>query len=213
MKVHRTLETGLLFILNTRAEAYLVEDTACLSVVPHETESIQKQSRPARSQLDYSPIRAHSRKFISLPSPLVASITCSVMSEPLSPPDLEAGGEKTASQVETDAVSVENQNSNKDAQFPPLGQVLIIVLAIYLAAFLVALDQTIIGVAIPKITDEFKSIPDIAWYGSAYFLTSTALQPSYGRIYKVLNVSLLMDSQKTSLLPSPCNLLTVKRNC
>jgi hypothetical protein len=221
MKVHRTLETGFLSILNTQAEAYSVgeTETACLfffvfsvSVVPHETELIQKQSSPARSRPEYSPIRTHSRKFISLLSPLGASITCSVMSEPLSPPDLEASGEKIASRVETDAISVENPNSNKDAQFPPLGQVLIIILAIYLAAFLVALDQTIIGVAIPKISDEFKSIPDIAWYGSAYFLTSTALQPSYGRIYKVLNVSLLMASQKTFLLSSPCNLLTVKRN-
>lgn len=28
-------------------------------------------------------------------------------------------------------------------------------------------------------------------YGSAYFLTSTALQPSYGRIYKTFNVCTL----------------------
>ncbi|KAL4940199.1 hypothetical protein BDV06DRAFT_224310 [Aspergillus oleicola] len=54
--------------------------------------------------------------------------------------------------------------------------------------FLVALDQTIISVAIPEITNQFKSIEDIAWYGSAYFLTSTALQPSYGRLYKIFSV-------------------------
>lgn len=111
------------------------------------------------------------------------------MGEAPAPEDLTVSGEKHAPQVNTDASSVEAQGSDKDPQFPPLGQVIIIVLAIYLAAFLVALDQTIIGVAIPKITDQFESIPDIAWYGSAYFLTSTALQPSYGRIYKILNVS------------------------
>lgn len=109
------------------------------------------------------------------------------MGEAPAPEDLTASGEKHAPQVNTDFRGVEVQD--KGPQFPPLGQVIIIVLAIYLAAFLVALDQTIIGVAIPKITDQFKSIPDIAWYGSAYFLTSTALQPSYGRIYKILNVS------------------------
>jgi len=63
-----------------------------------------------------------------------------------------------------------------------------LIIALCLAVFLVALDQTIIATAIPKITDHFKSISDIGWYGSAYFLTSTSLQPSFGRIYKVFDV-------------------------
>jgi hypothetical protein len=113
------------------------------------------------------------------------------MSEALTAQDLESGREKTAQQLSYDEASVEDSDSNQKPEYPPLSRVMVIILAIYLAAFLVALDQTIIGVAIPKITDQFKSIPDIAWYGSAYFLTSTALQPSYGRIYKILNVSLL----------------------
>jgi hypothetical protein len=48
-------------------------------------------------------------------------------------------------------------------EYPPLPKVIVIILALYLAVFLVALDQTIIGVAIPRITDQFKSITDIAW--------------------------------------------------
>ncbi|KAF5866589.1 hypothetical protein ETB97_011474 [Aspergillus alliaceus] len=75
-----------------------------------------------------------------------------------------------------------------EPQYPSLAKAIIVILALYLAVFLVALDQTIIGVAIPKITNQFKSLEDIAWYGSAYFLTSTALQPSYGRIYKIFSV-------------------------
>jgi hypothetical protein len=82
------------------------------------------------------------------------------------------------------------QTDTKEPEYPPLSRALIVILALYLVVFLVALDQTIIGVAIPKITDQFKSISDIAWYGSAYFLTSTALQPSYDRIYKVFSVRL-----------------------
>ncbi|RDW79882.1 hypothetical protein BP6252_04520 [Coleophoma cylindrospora] len=64
----------------------------------------------------------------------------------------------------------------------------VVITALCLAVFLVALDQTIIATAIPKITDHFDSISDIGWYGSAYFLTSTSLQPTFGRIYKVFNV-------------------------
>ncbi|KAL4890272.1 major facilitator superfamily domain-containing protein [Aspergillus ambiguus] len=76
----------------------------------------------------------------------------------------------------------------EDTQYPSLASTVIIILGLYLAVFLVALDQTIIGVAIPEITNQFKSIADISWYGSAYFLTSTALQPSYGRLYKIFSV-------------------------
>lgn len=38
-----------------------------------------------------------------------------------------------------------------------------IILALCLAVFLVALDQTIIATAVPKITDEFKAMDDVGW--------------------------------------------------
>ncbi|KAJ5390556.1 major facilitator superfamily domain-containing protein [Penicillium cataractarum] len=96
--------------------------------------------------------------------------------------DVETAPEKDIKDIK------EEVPTPKEPEYPPLAKVIVIILALYLAVFLVALDQTIIGVAIPKITDQFKSISDIAWYGSAYFLTSTALQPSYGRIYKIFSV-------------------------
>ncbi|KAL5040945.1 hypothetical protein BDW71DRAFT_212603 [Aspergillus fruticulosus] len=74
-----------------------------------------------------------------------------------------------------------------EPEYPGFAKVAVIILGLFLCVFLVALDQTIIGVAIPEITNQFKSIEDIAWYGSAYFLTSTALQPSYGRLYKIFS--------------------------
>ncbi|KAI1381964.1 MFS general substrate transporter [Hypoxylon crocopeplum] len=59
-----------------------------------------------------------------------------------------------------------------------------VMLSIYLALFLVALDRTIIGTAIPQITQEFNSLGDIGWYGSAYQLTTAASQLVFGRVYK-----------------------------
>jgi MFS family permease len=44
-------------------------------------------------------------------------------------------------------------------------------------------DRTIIGTAIPKITDDFKSIGDVGWYASSYLITLCAFQLIYGRIY------------------------------
>jgi hypothetical protein len=81
-------------------------------------------------------------------------------------------------------------NEDDEIVYPSTWKMIIIVLALDLAVLLVALDQTIIATAIPKITDRFKSLDDVGWYGSAYFLTSTALQPSFGRIYKNFNVRL-----------------------
>ncbi|RAK94838.1 MDR family MFS transporter [Aspergillus ibericus CBS 121593] len=75
-----------------------------------------------------------------------------------------------------------------DPQYPSPLRLAIIVFALFLAIFLTALDQTIIGTAIPKITDQFHSVDDVGWYGSAYFLTSTALQPAYGRMYMLFDV-------------------------
>ncbi|KAL1850221.1 hypothetical protein VTK73DRAFT_9704 [Phialemonium thermophilum] len=52
----------------------------------------------------------------------------------------------------------------------------------------VALDQTIIAPALGAITSRFKSVKDIGWYGSAYLLTTTAMQPTYGRVYQIFDV-------------------------
>lgn len=63
----------------------------------------------------------------------------------------------------------------------------LITLSLALGTFLVALDTMIVGIAVPSITSEFKSLDNIAWYGSAYLLTTTALQPSFGKLYTTYN--------------------------
>jgi len=40
-------------------------------------------------------------------------------------------------------------------------------------------------VAIPQLTDEFHSIEDIGWYGSAYMLTAAIFNPFSGRLYQL----------------------------
>ncbi|KKK20441.1 hypothetical protein ARAM_002914 [Aspergillus rambellii] len=60
-----------------------------------------------------------------------------------------------------------------------------IILGVYLSIFLIALDRTIIATAIPRISDEFHSINDIGWYGSAYLLTGASFTPISGRLYQL----------------------------
>ncbi|EAQ82879.1 hypothetical protein CHGG_11055 [Chaetomium globosum CBS 148.51] len=64
----------------------------------------------------------------------------------------------------------------------------LIVLALCLSVFTMALDNSIIATAIPKITDEFHSLPDVGWYASSYLLTTAALQLLFGRFYTFFSI-------------------------
>jgi MFS transporter, DHA2 family, glioxin efflux transporter len=59
-----------------------------------------------------------------------------------------------------------------------------IVIALALSIFLVSLDMTIVATAIPEITDEFHSLQDLGWYGSAFFLTVASFQSTWGKVYR-----------------------------
>jgi hypothetical protein len=43
-------------------------------------------------------------------------------------------------------------------------------------------NQTIVATAIPRITDEFHSLDDVGWYGSAFFLTVASFQSTWGKV-------------------------------
>ncbi|KAH8647040.1 major facilitator superfamily transporter [Tricladium varicosporioides] len=64
----------------------------------------------------------------------------------------------------------------------------IVGVSLCLAVICSNLDRSILGVAIPKITSEFNSLEDIAWYGSAYLLTSCCSQLPFGKFYARYNV-------------------------
>ncbi|KAI1146469.1 major facilitator superfamily domain-containing protein [Nemania diffusa] len=49
--------------------------------------------------------------------------------------------------------------------------------------FVLLLDNSIISTAVPKITSEFHSLPDVGWYAGAYQLASSVLQPLTGKLY------------------------------
>jgi len=55
----------------------------------------------------------------------------------------------------------------------------------------VALDMTIVTTAIPRITDDFHSVDQVGWYGSAFFLTLASFQSFWGKLYKFSPVKLV----------------------
>ncbi|KAH8203347.1 hypothetical protein TruAng_002442 [Truncatella angustata] len=62
--------------------------------------------------------------------------------------------------------------------------------ALMIALLLVALDTNILAVVIPRITTDFGSLDDVAWYGSAYSITKMALQPTFGRLYYTMSLKI-----------------------
>jgi len=100
--------------------------------------------------------------------------------------EFDANGESTHHRLQR--ITTEDINAER-IDYPHGIKLALILFSLCCAVFLVALDQTIIATAIPKITDEFNSIRDIGWYGSAYLLTATAFQPTYGKMYTIFSVS------------------------
>ena len=61
-------------------------------------------------------------------------------------------------------------------------QILIVFSGLMLGMFLAALDQSVVGTALPTIVGDFHSLNRLTWVVTAYLLTSTASAPLYGKI-------------------------------
>lgn len=84
----------------------------------------------------------------------------------------------------TDKRPEDGELSDSEREYPPLKKALPGIGAIYLAIFLIAIDRTILGTAIPSISAEFDSFGDIAWYEAGFLLPLCMLALTFGRIYK-----------------------------
>lgn len=93
----------------------------------------------------------------------------------------EAGDVETAKQQQDLAPVVSKAVS--EFEYPSMAKAITILAALYISVFVVALDRTILGTAIPRMTDEFHSFDDIGWYQSAFMLTTAGFQLFFGRIY------------------------------
>lgn len=80
-------------------------------------------------------------------------------------------------------VSPPESKKEEEVVYPTFKKLILIMIALYLSMFLVALDRTILGTAIPKITDDFHSIDDVGWYASSYLICMCAFQLIFGRVY------------------------------
>ncbi|KAM5463902.1 hypothetical protein MauCBS54593_007347 [Microsporum audouinii] len=88
----------------------------------------------------------------------------------------------------TEADALPNDDSNNAVEYPNAFWASCVSVGVAFGLFLVGLDMTIVAAAIPRITDEFKGINLVGWYGSAYFITLACFQPFWGKVYPFFSI-------------------------
>lgn len=88
----------------------------------------------------------------------------------------------------SDSVVSKAEAADDDSKFPTGVALWSILGPVTIAYFLVFLDMCVVSTATPAITQRFNSLVDVGWYGGAYQLGSSALQPLTGKIYSHFNI-------------------------
>ncbi|KUI71427.1 Putative HC-toxin efflux carrier TOXA [Cytospora mali] len=107
-----------------------------------------------------------------------------------SAPHPDSNPTSTVAEVETEKNNPIGlaRTRTEDIVYPSGLKLTLLMTSVFMAMFLVALDRLIVSTAIPQITDDFHSVTDIGWYGSAYLLTNCAFQLSFGKLYTFYSV-------------------------
>jgi EmrB/QacA subfamily drug resistance transporter len=73
-------------------------------------------------------------------------------------------------------------------------QILIVMAGLMAGMFLAALDQSIVGTALPRITSELGGLDKLSWVVTAYLLTQTASTPLWGKISDLYGRKLIFQA-------------------
>jgi EmrB/QacA subfamily drug resistance transporter len=79
-------------------------------------------------------------------------------------------------------------------------QILIVVAGLMAGMFLAALDQSIVGTALPRITSELGGLDKLSWVVTAYLLTQTASTPLWGKISDLYGRKLIFQAAIVTFL-------------
>jgi EmrB/QacA subfamily drug resistance transporter len=94
-----------------------------------------------------------------------------------------------SSAVETPAPS----SAHVDHGYLSHRQILVVMSGLMVGMFLSALDQSIVGTALPRITSELGGLDKLSWVVTAYLLSATASTPLWGKISDLYGRRLLFQ--------------------
>jgi MFS family permease len=69
-----------------------------------------------------------------------------------------------------------------------------VVVALFVATLLAALDQTIFATALPTIVGDLHGLDQMLWVTTAYILASTIIMPVYGKLGDIFGHKVLLLS-------------------
>src|SRR4051794_40799817 len=72
-------------------------------------------------------------------------------------------------------------------------QILVVMGGLMVGMFLSALDQSIVGTALPRITSDLGGLDKLSWVVTAYMLAATASTPLWGKISDLYGRRLLFQ--------------------
>jgi EmrB/QacA subfamily drug resistance transporter len=73
-------------------------------------------------------------------------------------------------------------------------QILVVMAGLMAGMFLAALDQSIVGTALPRITSELGGLDKLSWVVTAYLLTQTASTPLWGKVSDLYGRKLIFQA-------------------
>ncbi|KAK5078882.1 hypothetical protein LTR64_002700 [Lithohypha guttulata] len=85
-------------------------------------------------------------------------------------------------------LEIEESGSSQDEVVYPTGAKLWLNVGSFMVVnFVRSIDITIVAVAVPSLTNEFKSINDIGWYNAAFMVTGSATILFFGKLYTLFS--------------------------
>ncbi|KAE8419487.1 major facilitator superfamily domain-containing protein [Aspergillus pseudocaelatus] len=82
----------------------------------------------------------------------------------------------------------QEHNGKPDPEYVTGIRLGLIIFTIFVSTILVSLEIGIIATAIPGITNDFRRLNDVGWYGSATFVLAAAASPLWGKLFKYAKV-------------------------
>ncbi|KAI0123359.1 major facilitator superfamily transporter, partial [Xylariales sp. AK1849] len=84
--------------------------------------------------------------------------------------------------------SMAEQSPPPEREYPRGAKFWLIMLSLCFVVILGGLDFSIIGVAVPVMTQEFNTISDVGWYNVAYRLTACSTQFTWGQLFTLFSL-------------------------
>lgn len=106
------------------------------------------------------------------------SVEATVIEEALPIPDNAAASSTLVTPGRPSSLLELNEfpaNGEENVVYPTGAKLYLTIISVMISCIIYGLDLTIIAVAVPSVTDHFKSIRDIGWYTAVYGLVGSAM--------------------------------------